>query len=430
MATSVDQTSVSQNNTESSLNPGHGAQYDKGVVRVAFLLVTSLFFLWGLSYGLLDVLNKHFQETLNVSHAQSGLLQTAYFGAYFLWALPASYLMEKAGYKVGIILGLTLYALGALLFIPATSVASFSFFLFALFVIASGLGCLETAANPYVTVLGPHEGAARRINLSQSFNGLGQFIGPLIGGAFFFQGDQAQEAASASDSVQLVYIVIAVIVVLVAAMFWRTPLPDIRSDATDEPEHHVVLTQQKHFIGAVVSQFFYIAAQVGVGAFFINFVVSRSAEITSQEGAYLLSVAMLLLLVGRFSGTALLLKVAPGKLLGIYGAVNTLLVLVAVFVPSSTVSIGALLGVFFFMSIMFPTNFALGLNGLGDKTKRAASFLIMAIVGGAIAPFCMGWLSDQFSIEVAFLIPAGCFAIVTWYGFIGSRLRPVSTASR
>lgn len=392
----------------------------------ALALVTSLFFMWGLSYGLLDVLNKHFQETLHVSHAQSGLLQAAYFGAYFLWALPAAALMERAGYKTGILLGLGLYAIGALLFVPATAAASYGMFLFALFVIASGLGCLETAANPYVTVLGPAQTSERRLNLAQSFNGLGQFVGPLLGGLFFFDHGTGQASPSGSAaSVKAVYLAIALIVIAVALVFWRTRLPDIREqgspgrDAVARP-----LRQQRHFVFAVIAQFFYIAAQVGVGAFFINFVTTRSAQITSQRAAFLLSVAMVMLLVGRFLGTALMSRVAAGKLLGTYGAASVALVLLAIYAPQPYLAIGALLGVFFFMSIMFPTIFALGVKDLGASTKRGASFLIMAIVGGAVAPYVMGMVSDRAGIGTAFLLPAACFAVVCWYGFIGSRLQP------
>jgi len=394
-------------------------------IAVALALVTSLFFLWGLSYGLLDVLNKHFQETLHVSHAQSGLLQAAYFGAYFLWALPAAALMERAGYKTGILLGLGLYAAGALLFVPATASASYPMFLFALFVIASGLGCLETAANPYVTVLGPQATAARRLNLSQSFNGLGQFVGPLLGGLLFFrEAGDATAAAGASDPVRVVYVAIAVVVIAMAVLFWRTSLPDIREKARGgEPAAVAVpLLGQRHFVLSVVAQFFYVAAQVGVGAFFINF-VTRGGGISSQQAAYLLSVAMVMLLAGRFLGTALMSVVAPGKLLGAYGAANVVLVLVAMTSDNPRVYIAALLGVFFFMSIMFPTIFALGIQGLGGSTKRGASFLIMSIVGGAIAPYLMGTISDAHGIATAFLVPAGCFAVVCAYGFFGSRVR-------
>ncbi|HEY0333894.1 MAG TPA: L-fucose:H+ symporter permease [Stenotrophomonas sp.] len=390
---------------------------------VALALVTSLFFMWGLSYGLLDVLNKHFQETLHVSHAQSGLLQAAYFGAYFLWALPAAWLMERAGYKTGILLGLGLYAVGALLFVPATASGSYPMFLFALFVIASGLGCLETAANPYVTVLGPAETSERRLNLSQSFNGLGQFVGPLLGGLLFFNQapSDATTAASAGDPVRAVYVAIAVVVFAVAVLFWRTTLPDIREgDDALGTARAVPLRRQRHFVLAVVAQFFYVAAQVGVGAFFINFVTHASGT-SSQRAALLLSIGMVLLLVGRFLGTALLSIVPAGRLLGTYGAANVLLVLLAILAPSPQVAIGALLGVFFFMSIMFPTIFALGVKGLGASTKRGASLLIMSIVGGALAPYVMGLVSDAHGIAQAFYLPAGCFAVVCWYGFVGSR---------
>ncbi|NKF24048.1 L-fucose:H+ symporter permease [Solimonas marina] len=390
---------------------------------VALALVTSLFFMWGLSYGLLDVLNKHFQETLNVSHAKSGLLQAAYFGAYFLWALPASALMQRAGYKVGILLGLSMYAIGALLFVPATASGSYAMFLFALFVIASGLGCLETAANPYVTVLGPSQSSARRLNLSQSFNGLGQFFGPLIGGAFFFKG-ASDSVANAQAPVQAVYVGIAILVVIVAFAIWRTQLPDIReknSDGSASAGTTVPLMQQRHFLFGVVTQFFYVAAQVGVGAFFINFMTDRSADTSSQHAAYLLSVAMIMFLVGRFIGTGLLTKIAAPKLLAAYGAINMVLVLVAIY-SSHTVAVVAMIGVFFFMSIMFPTIFALGVTDLGANTKRGASFQIMAIVGGAIAPYVMGRISDLHGVGTAYLVPVVCFAIVCWYGLSGHRV--------
>jgi FHS family L-fucose permease-like MFS transporter len=243
-----------------------------GSIRFAYILVTSLFFMWGLSYGLLDVLNKHFQETLDITRARSGLLQMAYFGAYFLMALPASMLMSRKGYKTGILLGLALFATGALLFIPATSSAQFEFFLFALFVIASGLACLETAANPYVTFLGAPETSEQRLNLSQSFFGVGSFIGPIIGGAVFF-GDHATR----QGSVQATYVTIAAFVVLLALLILRTPMPNIREEAASTADTNTrPLREQRHLHYAVVAQFFYVAAQVGIGAFFINYVTEHA----------------------------------------------------------------------------------------------------------------------------------------------------------
>lgn len=389
-------------------------------VRVALMLVTSLFFLWGLSYGLLDVLNKHFQETLHVSKAQSGLLQAAYFGAYFIIALPAGLLMDRFGYKAGILLGLCLYAAGALLFMPAANAASFPFFLFALFVIALGLGCLETAANPYATVLGDPKGAERRLNLAQSFNGLGQFVGPLLGGALFFGGNNA---SSDNSSLQTTYVVIAVIVLLVAALFARTPMPDLREQESSIQRHdNKTLWQHREFVGGVVTQFFYVAAQVGVGAFFINYVTEHWASMTSQSAAYLLSVAMICFMCGRFFSTWLMGRISAQRLLMVYAWINVALCAVVVSGVES-VSVVALVAVFFFMSIMFPTIFAMGVKNLGPHTKRGSSFLIMAIVGGALMPYLMGLVADHFSTALAYLLPLGCFVVVAFYGSSGLRGR-------
>jgi FHS family L-fucose permease-like MFS transporter len=387
-------------------------------VRVALMLVTSLFFLWGLSYGLLDVLNKHFQETLHVSKAQSGLLQAAYFGAYFIIALPAGLLMDRFGYKAGILLGLCLYAAGALLFMPAANAASFPFFLVALFVIALGLGCLETAANPYATVLGDPQGAERRLNLAQSFNGLGQFVGPLLGGALFFGN---ANGGSDNSSLQTTYVVIAVIVLLVAALFARTPMPDLREqESTIQRSDSKTLWQHREFVGGVITQFFYVAAQVGVGAFFINYVTEHWASMTSQTAAYLLSVAMICFMCGRFFSTWLMGRIPAQRLLMVYAWVNVALCAVVVSGVES-VSVVALIAIFFFMSIMFPTIFAMGVKNLGPHTKRGSSFLIMAIVGGALMPYFMGLVADHFSTALAYLLPLGCFVVVAFYGKSGLR---------
>lgn len=392
------------------------AMRPSGNIRLAYILVTSLFFMWGLSYGLLDVLNKHFQETLNITRARSGLLQMAYFGAYFIMALPASMLMNRTSYKTGILLGLALFATGALLFIPATSAAQFEFFLFALFVIACGLACLETAANPYVTFLGAPETSERRLNLSQSFFGVGSFIGPLIGGALFF-GD----SATSSSGVKGTYITIAGVVALLALLIARTPMPHIReetvtsADATAKP-----LSQQRHLQFAVIAQFFYVAAQVGIGAFFINYVTEHAQGTTSQQASVLLSVAMVCFLAGRFLGTALMSRIAPATLLCAYAVINVALCLLVV-AGLGRVSVAALVATFFFMSIQFPTIFALGVKNLGVHTKRGASFIIMAIVGGALVTPLMGLVADRSNTAVSFLIPTVCFVIVAWYGRFGWR---------
>ncbi|MFN7686186.1 MAG: sugar MFS transporter [Sphingobacteriales bacterium] len=390
----------------------------KNKYLLPFILVTSLFFLWGLSYGLLDVLNKHFQEALKVEKGQSTLLQFAYFGAYFVMALPAGSFMKRYGYKRGILLGLFLFAIGALLFYPSAEAMSFSFFLFSLFVLASGLTFLETAANPYVTVLGTPETSAFRINLSQSFNGVGTIIGPLIGGALFFEGTESN-----MSSVQTVYIVIAFVVLLVALLIFRTSMPEIKEEelVTDIKGHAgKSLFRHKHFVGAVATQFFYVAAQVGIAALFINYCTEKKLDspITNKQAAFLLSIAHILFTIGRFTGTALLKKVAPQKLLSVYAFINILLCFVVVTLPGM-ISIYALMAILFFESIMFPTIFALGVKNLGQYTKRGGSFIIMSISGGAIMPFVMGWVAQHYSTQTSYIIPLFCFFFVLWFGTKG-----------
>lgn len=401
------------------------SQVQGGSYRLALILITSLFFMWGLSYGLLDVLNKHFQDALNVSKAQSGLLQAAYFGAYFIVAVPSAIFMERFGYKPGILVGLGLFAIGALLFIPASGAASFGLFLFALFVLASGLGCLETAANPYATVLGSEEGAARRLNLAQSFNGLGSFVGPVIGGTFFFSTAATDTGAVAEvagfDGVRITYVIIAAVVVILAILIARVKLPDIREVGSQSQEQSRPLSQQRHYVNGVITLFFYVAAQVGLGAFFINYAIDHWGNMTASKASYWLSIAMLCYMVGRFVSTAIMKVVAPRVLLAWYALINV--VLMGVVISGIPVwSVIALVLAFLFMSIMFPTIFALSLERLGSRTKRGSSYLIMAIVGGAVAPFAMGLIADNSSIEQAFWLPLGCFVIVYWFAKRGSRL--------
>ena len=395
--------------------------YGKNSYTVPLILVTSLFFLWGMAYGLLDVLNKHFQETLSITTARSTLLQAAYFGAYFLIALPAGIFINRFGYKKGIILGLLLYAAGSFLFFPAAQNASFNFFLIALFILASGLTCLETAANPYMTVLGKPESSEFRLNLAQCFNGVGSFLGPVIGANLFF-GDASNDANL--DSVKMVYIIIGVVVLLIAALFMKTPLPEITESklVSSEILDQKPLFKHSNFTGAIITQFFYVAAQVGIAALFINYCTAPGNEITNTKAAYLLGVAMVLFTVGRFAGTALLKIVASNKLLAFFALTNILLCAVVVS-GQGTLSIYALIGIFFFESIMFPTIFALGLKDLGHHTKKASSYIIMAVVGGALMPFVMGLVADKYSIHYAYIIPLLCFIVVAWYGYKGYRIR-------
>lgn len=381
--------------------------------RFAFGLVTSLFFLWGFSYGLLDVLNKHFQDTLNITRARSAWLQAAYFGAYFLLALPAAKTIGRYGYKAAILWGLALFAGGALLVIPATLVASFGFFLAAMFIIASGLAFLETAANPYVTLLGDPAHSARRLNLSQSFNGLGQFAAPLIAANVLF-------SASSPDAehapVRTIYAVIATVVIAVAVLTWRTSMPTNPARTSTLDASGPSIWSHRAFRFGVIAQFFYVAAQVCVGAFFINYMTEAQPGISTADASRWLSAGLLCFLIGRFAGTALMTRIAPARLLTVYALANIVLIcLVVAALPR--VSGIALIGVFFFMSIMFPTIFALAVQPLGERTEQGASYLIMSIVGGAIVPPLMGWIGDLHGITAAYVVPLACFVVVATYGW-------------
>ncbi len=389
------------------------------------ILVTSLFFLWGLAYGLLDVLNKHFQETLNITKQRSTLLQAAYFGAYFLIALPAGLLMQKVGYKKGIIIGLLLYATGAILFYPSAQNANFSFFLLALFILASGLTFLETAANPYITVLGNPATSEFRLNLAQSFNGVGSFIGPIIGGALFFGNKISANTKPELGSVKFVYIAIAAVVLIVAFLFVRTPMPEIKEEelVIDEKVHKgKKLFQHTHFVWAIVAQFFYVAAQVGIAALFINYCTEKNMGINNQRASYLLSASLILFTIGRFAGTALMKIIAPNKLLALYALINIGLCAVVVFVPG-IISVYSLMAIFFFESIMFPTIFALGVKNLGVYTKRGASYIIMSIVGGALVPLVMGSLAQTYSTPLSYVVPLICFVFVFLFAAFGYKIK-------
>ena len=384
-----------------------------------FILLTSLFFLWGFAHGLLDVLNKHFQELLHVTRAESGLVQFSVYGGYFLAALPAGYFMNRFGYKKGIILGLLLYALGAFLFYPAAAAQSFLPFLAALLIIAFGLAFLETAANPYVSVLGPKDGAERRLNLSQSFNGLGWIFGPLTGGLIIFGLQSSGE--NSFSSIAWPYLGVGVVVLLVALLFYRTPLPEIKEETSSGSlgTTYRDLLKHPHFILAVVAQFFYVAAQTGINSFFINYTTETISGISNTQAAMILSFGgMGLFWAGRLSGSYFMRSFQPHKLLTVYAGIC--LILMAVVVAGlGWASVSALFVTYFFMSIMFPTIFVLGLKNLGILTKKASSFLVMAIVGGALCPMLMGYIADHSAMQWGFGIPLLCFAFVFYYGKTG-----------
>ncbi|MBJ9493361.1 sugar MFS transporter [Acinetobacter baumannii] len=398
------------------------ANPSKSATKIAFILVTSLFFMWGLSHGLLDVLNKHFQDSLHVTKAQSGFVQAAYYGAYFLVALPIGIFMERFGYKSGIQIGLGLFALGALLFIPATNAGAFSMFLIALFVLACGLGCLETAANLYASVLGAPEHAERRLNLAQSFNGLGVFVGPLIGGALFFAPHISLGQLSL-DPVMFTYVCLALVVVIMMIIFARTPLPEIQVATTQDNKinEERSIWSYSNFTGALIAQFSWIAAHVGICAFFINFAIDHWTGLTPQKASFLLSIGLIVFMVGRFISTLLMRSFSPRKMLVAYAMINVVLCGIVVS-GLSIVSIYALILSFFFSSIMYPTIFAMGVKNLGSHTKKAGSLLVMTLVGGAISPYFMGLIADLRSIELAFIIPTIGFAAIGIYAWLQKKI--------
>jgi len=395
-----------------------------GSTKLAFALVTSLFFLWGFAISMLDGLNKKVQNFLHISRAESAWVQVVTFGAYFVMALPAGYFMKRYGYKKGILFGLLLYAAGGFLVYPAGEAESWTFFLVALFILACGLAFLETAANPYVSVLGPRESSEQRLNLAQSFNGLGSITGPVIGAALLFAENSDSSIEAGFDSIQLPYIVVGTLVLLVAAIFYRTPLPEIQEEAlvADKTFHTgKSLFQHQHFVLGVLAQFLNVGAQGCIWGFFINY-ATEATHITDQRASALQSVAMLIFMIGRFVGTYLMRFFRPNVLLGWYSVAMVALLLI-VWQEWGQFSLYALIAFFFFQSITFPTIFALGVKDLGHYTKQGSSYIIMGIVGGAVFPPLMGWLADTAGTPASFLLPAAIFALIGWYGFKGSQLK-------
>ncbi|MFY9925102.1 MAG: sugar MFS transporter [Opitutaceae bacterium] len=415
---------------------------------VTFTLVSSLFLLWGFCNGMIDVMDKHFQQELHLSLAQSAWVQFAHYLGYFLMAMPAGWLATQLGYKGGIIMGLLMVAAGGLWFIPATHIAQFWAFLLGVCTIAAGLTFLETVANPYTTVLGPPQFAATRINLAQSCNGIGWIFGPIAGGMFFY-GKDASGASTGTQTLWIPYSGVAVVVIILAVVFYLANVPEIKTEDVyhldDNPTgKSPSIWAHPHFVFAVVAQFFYVAAQSGIFSFFINYMTSEVPAIpaswntgmsagwfepnkigrlalSDKGAAYLASLGFLCFLAGRFSGAAILRKHPAHKVLGLYGIVNVV-VCGLVFARLGWLSVAAVFMSYFFMSIMFPTIFALGIHGLGQRAKKASSFIVMAIMGGAILPKVMGAVGDHYGISRGFIVPLLCFAVVAYYGCSWRRL--------
>ncbi len=492
-------------------------------MTVTFFLVASLFLLWGFCNGMIDTMDKHFQDQLHLSKAQSAWVQFAHYMGYTLMALPAGLLTRRFGYKGGIIFGLALVSCGGFWFVPATHISQFWAFLLGVCLIAMGLTVLETVANPYTTLLGPRDRGATRINLAQSFNGIGWILGPLVGGAYFYS-EQGVEVAH--GQLFIPYLGVAFIVLVLALLFWFAYVPDIKSEDvyhTDENSTQAPLAAQDtrvqnrllnfllmvlnvavlgfaaymilgfilpalsvsaatvenvfrfcvflpfglavlglipiakrltnhsiwshaHFSSATLTQFLYVAAQAGIFSFFINYVISEMPAITKatadgwlvhgnavlRNGAYFVNekgatrllsfVGYVLFCSGRFVGAGIINKAPAHRVLGSYALVNAVLCGVVI-LKLGWISVAAMFLTFFFMSVMFPTIFALGIHGLGPESKkRASAFIVMSITGGALMPKIMGYLGDKYNMSISFWMPLVCFGLIALYGFSWSRL--------
>jgi FHS family L-fucose permease-like MFS transporter len=453
---------------------------DDGVnVMFTFILVTSLFLLWGVCNGLIDVMDKHFQDELHLTKSESAWVQFAHYLGYFIMSVPAGWLAIKLGYKGGIICGLLIVAAGGFWFIPATHISAmvqsggvspntaFVAFLAGVCLIATGLTFLETIANPYTTVLGSRQYSATRINLAQSCNGFGWILGPIVGSIFFYSTD-ASGRSTADQTLYIPYAAIAVIVLILAVIFYFARVPDIKA----EDEYHMddsasesdrSIWSHPHFVMAVAAQFLYVAAQAGIFSFFINYMTSELPAIpaswnsaiegaatsagplqswlsgwmmTAANGALALSnkgasnlasLGFVCFLVGRFTGAGLLKRYSAHKILALYGSLNVVLTFL-VFLKLGWLSVACVFLIFFFMSIMFPTIFALGIYGLGTRAKKASSYIVMAIMGGAFLPKLMGYVADKFDMSRGFIVPMFCFVFVAYYALNWPKLsRPSAT---
>ncbi len=398
---------------------------------IPFILVTSLFFLWAFVHNLEPILIPHLKKACQLSDLQSALIDSSVYIGYLVMAIPAGLFMKKYGYKKGILFGLILYAIGALLFLPAANTRVYMYFLGALFIIAAGCAFLETAANPYVTILGKPETATTRLNFSQSFNGLGAFIAPLIGGQMILSGIEHSEAELSAmsvsqlndylqleaNAVKIPYLIIALVVLAVAVLIYFTSMPEVPVE--DKNQKSSVLKALKHtqLKWGVVAQFFYVGAQVCVTSFFIRF-AKYSSNTPEKDAAIWLGMAMFGFMVGRFAGTYLTRFIAANRLLTIYSFICMMLLAVATLVKSE-LAMWALLAVPFFESIMFPTIFSLAIEDIKEDTEIGSSLIVMAVAGGALFPVLMGLISDYSNIQISYIIPLLCFIVIAWFGMKG-----------
>ena len=401
-----------------------------------FILVTSLFFFWGFVHNLDPILIPHLRKAFNLTDLESSLIDSSVFIAYFVMALPAGYVMRKYGYKSGILIGLVLFGIGSILFVPAANSLQYVYFLGALFVIACGLTFLETAANPYITILEPPETATKRLNFAQSFNGLAAFIAPTVVGPMILSGKNLTESemgsmstielntylASEAASVKMPYLILGLIIFVVAVVVYFTNMPDVKDEDTlgIEGAGFANALKSMKLRWGIVAQFFYVGAQVCVGSFFIK-MATTAAGMEEATAARYLGFFGLAFMLGRFAGTFFMQFIQPRKLLIIYAIINIFLSIVAI-TGTGMLVVYTLIAIAFFMSIMFPTIFSMGIDGLGHNTKIGSSLIVMAIVGGALLPPVLGLISDATgSIQMGYTVPLTCFTVILLFAFNGHK---------
>ncbi|MFZ9331854.1 MAG: L-fucose:H+ symporter permease [Chitinophagaceae bacterium] len=402
--------------------------------RLPFILVSSLFFLWGIANNLNGILIPHLRKALQLTNMQSTFVDTAVYLAYFSAAIPAGMILKKFGYKKGIITGLIVFSIGAFMFIPAANMRAYNIFLMGLFIIGCGLTILETAANPYASKLGNPETSTARLTLAQSFNGLAVFIAPVIGTMFILSGkeftadefaamteiDRLAYLSSEAASVKMPYLSLGIFLLAIAVLFLVNNFPELKEDeGTEEDGTLANAIKHKHLVWAVIAQFFYVGAQVCVTSFFIRAAIAGGG-VDEKTAGYYLSMYGILFMAGRFAGSVFMRWISPNKLLSLYAVMCILLSIVAIKTDGQYVVI-ALGGLGFFMSIMFPTIFSLGIAGLKSNTKPASSLLVMSIIGGAIFPVIMGNIIDRFGddIQIGYAVPLICYAFVLYFGIRG-----------
>ncbi len=405
----------------SAPGPSVTAQPSNQTYRFALIALTSLFFMWGFITCLNDILIPALKGAFELSFTQAMLIQFCFFSAYFLVSLPAGKLVGKIGYQKGIVVGLSVACLGCVLFYPAAAMSVYGIFLFALFVLASGITILQVSANPYVTVLGPAETASSRLTLTQAFNSFGTTIAPFFG-AFLIFGAGGEHTATDAAAVKLPYLILAAALLVLAVIFAVLKLPTISAtEGTDSDSISGSAWQYRHLVFGAICIFLYVGAEVAIGSFLVNYmaqpeIAGFDAATASKYIAYYWGGAM----VGRFIGAAVMQYVAAGKVLAFNASVAILLIILSVN-STGMVAVWAILGVGLFNSIMFPTIFSLALQGLGKHTAQGSGILCLAIVGGAIVPLLQGFLADTFSLQISFVLPMLCYGFIVYYGYKGHK---------